>query len=200
MVRRHLWSILIHFGRLFEIFRSYSPVNSLLPSTHQSRHARLPLLQSSQRYLWIFSVFVLRDHRSRFLLGHFLWFLPWDHQSVGRSHHYSCKRFVCGTFRALEGYRHRIYNTCKAPYEFFRNMTSFAIDHFSWVLVLVFIIYVLIPRIHHVTTEELKEEIERRDRATALNQARQEVMIKEIRESFSFNFWATYTGQESHLV
>jgi uncharacterized membrane protein len=79
-------------------------------------------------------------------------------------------------------------------------MTSFTIDHFSWVLVLVLIIYVLIPRIHHVTTEELKEEIERRDRATALNQARQEVMIKEIRESFSFNFWATYTGQESHLV
>ena len=80
-----------------------------------------------------------------------------------------------------------------------RNMTSLAINYFSWFLVLVLTIYTLVPRLHHATLEELKEEIERGDSTDTRVRDRsqkEEVMTRQFKKAFSFDFGVTYTGQE----
>lgn len=81
-----------------------------------------------------------------------------------------------------------------------RGLAALVIKHFSWLLVMVLTICILIPRRFHATLEELKEEIERRETRAAARNEEHELMIKEFKEAFSFSFGRACTGQEDHLV
>jgi hypothetical protein len=62
-----------------------------------------------------------------------------------------------------------------------RDVTSFVINHFSWLIILVLVICLSMPNLQHATIEELKEEVEKRETNTRARSQRSEEYERTLR-------------------
>jgi hypothetical protein len=62
-----------------------------------------------------------------------------------------------------------------------RNLTSLAINHYPWLIILVLAIFVTIPDLQRATLEELKEEVEKRETMRGAHDLSKEEFLKTVR-------------------